>query len=104
MYYEKLSAHTCAVGDHDYYTHIRRFSSFLQQYCILLQEVISTFAVIKMAAHRVSGSNNKTVTVQVLASNTLSAYSTTSVRPEVRSSTFSTTTSIDHTAVNRVSF
>ena len=32
-----------------------------------------------MAAQRVSGNNNRTVTVQVLASNTPSAYSTTTV-------------------------
>ena len=59
---------------------IHRFSSFLQQYCILLREIIiSTCAVRKMAAQCVSGNNNRTVTIQVLASTTLSAYSTTSV-------------------------
>ena len=57
-----------------------------------------------MAAQHVGGNNNRTVTVQVLASSKPSAYSTMSVRPEVRLLTSLTTASIDHTTVNRVSF
>ena len=63
-----------AIMRTDVHIFVHRFSSFLQQYCILLQEMISTCAVRKMAAQRVSGNNNRTVTIQVLARNTPSGY------------------------------